>query len=149
MSFFTKSNLRGPSRDCCKVSRSSREQKRCPMRQNSPTASKEILEKTSRRIFQDWFKVSLKTMCLVLPPGVRELSVANCKGNEGFLKAKGTEMGTGYISPGNLLYSQLPPRPVPHSASTADCYISVQKEPRTSKGSQRQTCSGQTPSVLS
>lgn len=91
------------------------------MRQNSPTASKEILEKTSRRIFQDWFKVSLEATCLVLPPGVHELSVANCKGKEGFLKAKGTEMGTGYISPGNLLYSQLPPRPVPHSASTADC----------------------------
>lgn len=68
MSCFTKSNLRGPSRDCYKVSRSSREQKRCPMQQKSPTTSKEILEKTSRRIFQDWFKLSLDTTCLFLPP---------------------------------------------------------------------------------
>lgn len=68
MSCFTKSYLRGPSRDCCKVSRSSREQKRCPMQQKSPATSKEILEKTSRRIFRDWFQLSLETMCLFLPP---------------------------------------------------------------------------------
>lgn len=68
MSCFIKSNLRGPSRDCYKVSRSSREQRRCPMQQKSPATSKEILEKTSRRIFQDWFELSLETMYPFLPP---------------------------------------------------------------------------------
>lgn len=75
MSCFTKSNLREPSRDCCKVSRSSREQKRCPMQQKNPATSKEILEKTSRRIFQNWFNLSLEIMCLFLPP---ELLWAQC-----------------------------------------------------------------------
>lgn len=68
MSCVTKSNLREPSRECYKVSRSSREQKRCPMQQKIPATSKEILEKTSRRIFQNWFKLSLEIMCLFLPP---------------------------------------------------------------------------------
>lgn len=68
MSCFTKSNLRGPSRDCYKVSTSSSEQKRCPMQQKSPATSKEILEKTSRRIFQDWLKLGLGRTCLFLPP---------------------------------------------------------------------------------
>lgn len=68
MSCFIKSNLRGPSRDCYKASRSSREQRRCPMQQKSPATSKEILEKTSRRILRDRFKLSLEMMCLFLAP---------------------------------------------------------------------------------
>lgn len=75
MSCFTKSNLREPSRDCYKVSRSAREQKRCPVQQKSPASSKEILEETSRRIFQNLFKLSLEMMCLFLPP---ELLWAQC-----------------------------------------------------------------------
>lgn len=75
MSCFTKNNLREPSRDCCKVSRSSREQKRCPMQQKIPATSKVILEKTNRRIFQNCFKLSLEIMCLFLPP---ELLWAQC-----------------------------------------------------------------------
>lgn len=74
-SCFTKSNLRRPSSDCYKVSRSSGEQRRCPMQQKSPATSKEILEKTSRRISQNWFKLILETMCLFLPPELLWASV--------------------------------------------------------------------------